>query len=311
VADSHPHAQDGAHDHAQRHAGPHGAPLRSALALTLGIALLEVAGGVASHSLALLSDAAHVFMDAFALGIALAASVQAARPPTARQSYGFARVEVLAALANGGLLFAVTVLLAAEAVRRLAAPEVPHGALMSGVAALGLIVNVGIGLTLARDAENLNVKAALFHVASDVVGAFAVVIAGLVVVTTGAAWVDPAASLLVGAIIVFGVFRIGREAADVLLESAPAHAEIPKVRAGLRAIDGIVDVHDLHVWTIAGGQHVLSAHVLLEDKRISEASAILRAIESSVLEHYGVSHVTIQFECESCAAEDRIVCTQR
>ncbi|MFY9781679.1 MAG: cation diffusion facilitator family transporter [Candidatus Baltobacteraceae bacterium] len=287
-------------------------PLRTALVLTIGIALLELGGGILSHSLALLSDTAHVFMDAFALGIALAASVQAARPATARQSYGFARIEVLAALANGGLLFAVTVLIAVEAVRRFASPEVPHGALMSGVAALGLAVNVGIGLALARGAsENLNVKAALFHVASDVVGAFAVVIAGLVVLTTGAAWVDPAASLLVAAIIVVGVVRIAREAADVLLESAPAHAEIPKVRTCLRALDGVVDVHDLHVWTIAGGQHVLSAHVLLEDKRISEASAILRSIETCVLEHFGVTHVTIQFECESCAAEDRIVCTQR
>ncbi len=286
-------------------------PLRTALVLTVGIALLEVGGGMLSHSLALLSDAAHVFMDAFALGIALAASLQATRPATARRSYGFARIEVLAALANGGLLFAVTVLIAVEAVRRLGTPEVPHGALMSGVAALGLAVNLGIGLSLARGSENLNVKAALFHVASDVVGAFAVVLAGLVVLTTGAAWVDPAASLLVAVIIVVGVVRIAREAADVLLESAPAHAEIPKVRARLLALGGVVDVHDLHVWTIAGGQHVLSAHVLLEDKRISEASAILRAIETSVLDHFGVTHVTIQFECESCAAEDRIVCTQR
>jgi cobalt-zinc-cadmium efflux system protein len=133
----------------------------------------------------------------------------------------------------------------------------------------------------------------------------------LIVLTTGAAWVDPVASLLVAAIIVVGVIRIGREAADVLLESAPAHAEIPKVRARLLALNGVVAVHDLHVWTIAGGRHVLTAHVQLEDKRISEASAILRAIESSVLEHFGVTHVTIQFECESCASEDRIVCTQR
>jgi cobalt-zinc-cadmium efflux system protein len=203
------------------------------------------------------------------------------------------------------------VLIALEAVRRFGTPELPQGGLMSAVAAAGLLVNVGIGLSLARGADNLNVKAALFHVASDVVGAFAVVIAGLLVLTTGAAWVDPAASLLVAAIIVVGVVRIAREASDVLLESAPAHAEIPKVRARLCALGGVVDVHDLHVWTIAGGQHVLSAHVLLEDKRISEASAILRSIETSVRDHYGVTHVTIQFECESCAAEDRIVCTQR
>jgi cobalt-zinc-cadmium efflux system protein len=294
----------------------HGAPgrtaaLRAALALTLAVAVLELAGGYLARSLALLSDSAHVFMDAVALGIAVAASVQSRKPATERQSYGFARLEVLAALGNGGLLFAVTILIAVEAFRRLALPQVPSGALMSGVAAAGFAVNVAVALMLARGAaHDLNVKAALYHVASDLLGALAVVVAGLLVLATRAPWIDPVASLFVSAIIVAGVLRIVREAADVLLESAPAHASLSKVRAGICALDGVVGVHDLHVWTISGGTHVLTAHVLLADKRISEASAILRAVESTMRTEFGIGHVTVQFECESCAAEDRIVCAQ-
>jgi cobalt-zinc-cadmium efflux system protein len=294
------------HDHGAR------APLGTALALTLVVAAAELTGGILSGSLALLSDAAHVFMDAVALGIAVAAAVQARRPPSDRRSYGFARFEILAALANGGLLLGVTLLIVVEAIRRLIAPpDLPSGTLMAAFGAVGLAVNVGIGLSLFRQArEDLNVKAALFHVAGDAVGAVAVVLGGLLVLATRATWIDPLLSLFVSAIIVVGVFRVVKESADVLLESAPAHATLPAVREKIRALTGVVDVHDLHVWTIGSGSHVLSAHVLLPDARISEASGILRGIETRMREDFAIDHVTIQFECESCAADDRIVCTQ-
>jgi cobalt-zinc-cadmium efflux system protein len=276
--------------------------LRAGLLLTAAVAAIELAGGFAAHSLALLSDAAHVTMDVVALAIALA---------TERQTYGFARVEVLAALANGGLLFGITVLIVVEAMRRLAAPELPSGGLMFGVAAVGLAINLFVGAMLMRDARSdLNVKAALYHVAGDAIGAFAVMIGGAVVLWLRLLWIDPVVSLFVAAIIVAGVVRIVRESADVLLESAPAHAATVDVRDAIRSYEGVVDVHDLHVWTIGGGRHVLSAHVLLPDARISEASAILRRIEVGVHERFGISHVTVQFECESCEADERIVCTQ-
>ena len=294
------------HNHA-----PKGAPLRTALVCTLGLALLELAGGLVSHSLALLSDAAHVFMDVLALGIAVAAATQARRPATERQSYGFARFEILAALLNGMLLFAITALIAVEAVRRFGAVELPQGGIMAAVAGVGFIINVGLGAALLRTAgDNLNVRAALFHVGSDAIGAFAVAAGGLVVLATRATWVDPAISLFVAAIIIVGVLRIVREAADVLLESAPDHATIPMVRDRLRELAGVVDVHDLHVWTIGSGEHVLSAHVLLEDKRISEATSILREIETRAHDEFDIGHVTVQFECESCAADDRVICTR-
>jgi cobalt-zinc-cadmium efflux system protein len=305
---AHAHAGDHGHAHAPV---SEGGRLRFALALTLGVALVEVAGGWISGSLALLSDAAHVFMDAVALLIALAASVQATRPATERHTFGYARVEVLAALANGGLLFAITALIVFEAIHRFAAPELPRGGVMAGVAAVGLCANIAIGVMLSAGArDNINVKAALFHVGSDAIGAFAVVIGGIVVLATHTAWIDPALSLLVAAIIVVGVVRIVREACDVLLESAPDHAQVSDVAESIRALAGVVDVHDLHVWTIGPRTHALSAHVELADAKISEASLLLRAIEATLREKFDVTHVTVQFECENCIPGDRIVCTQ-
>jgi len=296
------------HAHAQRR-GP--APLGLALALTFGVALLEFVGGLVSHSLALLTDSAHVFMDVIALGISVAAAVQMRRPANDRQTYGFARFETLAALVNGILLFGITAVIAVEAIRRFAAPELPQGGLMAIFAGIGFAVNLGIGVLLARSARaDLNVKAALLHVGADALGACSVAAGGLLVLATHAAWIDPAVSLFVASIIVVSVAGIVREAASVLLESAPEQAAVPVVRERLSALPGVVDVHDLHVWTIGRGSHVLSAHVLLADKRISEASNVLREIESRARSEFGIDHVTVQFECERCLPAERIVCTQ-
>jgi cobalt-zinc-cadmium efflux system protein len=300
------------HDHGHRHASMSKPQrLRIALGLTVGVALLELSGGWYAHSLALLADSAHVFMDAIALLIALVAGVQALRPATERRTFGFARFEILAALANGSLLFAVTILIALEAVHRLAAPELPQGGVMFAVAAAGAAVNIAIGFSLSHAAEHdLNVKAALFHVASDAVGAVAVMLGAVAVLTLKIAWIDPVLSLVVAAIIVVGVIRIVREASDVLLESAPEHAQIPAVGERIQSVAGVVGVHDLHVWTIGSGAHALSAHVLLPDSRISEATGILREIDRAMREDFAIGHVTIQFECESCAADAKVVCTQ-
>jgi cobalt-zinc-cadmium efflux system protein len=300
-----------AHAHAHPVTDAGRAPLRTALALTACIAVLECAGGFAAHSLALVADSAHVLMDAIALGIAVVASIGAQRPANERQSYGFARFEILAALANGGLLFAIAVLIAAAAVSRFAAPQLPQGRLMALVAGVGFLTNVGIGWSLlAGSRRDLNVRAAFLHVASDAMGAVAVAAGGLLILATGASWIDPAVSLAIAGLVAFGVVGIVREATGVLLQSAPAHASIARVRERMRAVPGVVDVHDLHVWTIGSGSFVLSAHVLLPDARISEASAILRHLERCLLEDFAIGHVTIQFECESCDADGRIICTQ-
>jgi cobalt-zinc-cadmium efflux system protein len=286
-----------------------GSSLKLALLLTAGIAVFEFIGGLRAQSLALVSDSAHVSMDVVALAIALAAQIHSLRPATHRQTYGFARLEVLAGLFNGALLFAVTVLIGYEAVHRLMQPEPSQGELMIVVAAIGLTINLCVGLLLMREQGDLNTRAAMLHVAGDVLGAIGVIIGGAAILLTGWEWVDPALSLLVAAIILAGVWRIVREAAHVLLESTPAHLDLPLVRDRIRALEGVVDVHDLHVWSIGTGSHVLSAHVLLPDKQISEASAIMRQIEQTMHDEFEIGHVTVQFECEACEADDRIICT--
>ena len=189
-------------------------------------------------------------------------------------------------------------------------PQLPSGQLMWMVASIGLAVNLIIAFSLRSQHHNLNVRAALLHVISDALGACAVVAGGIAIALTGAAWIDPLLSLLICAIIVAGVVQVAREAIDVLLESAPAHAAVGDVRESIRAVAGVVDVHDLHVWTLGSGSYALSAHVLLTDARISEATAIVRAIEARMRDGYGIAHTTLQLECEACEADDRVICTR-
>ena len=271
-----------------------------ALGVTALVAALEFWGGARSRSLALTTDAVHVCMDLFALGIALVAAAGAARPADPRRTYGYGRIEVLGALVNGTLLLVATIVIAYEAVRRLGAPIEPHALTMTVVAAVGLSLNVCVGLVLHRESRDLNVRAALFHVAGDALGAIAVVAGGVVIGLTGAAWIDPALSLFVAAIIVVGVIRLMRDATNVLLESVPGDVDAGALVTHLERIGGVSGVHDLHVWSIASGSHALSAHVLLDDRRLSEATDVLRDINDCLESDFGITHATIQFECHNC-----------
>ncbi|MBV9402453.1 MAG: cation transporter [Candidatus Eremiobacteraeota bacterium] len=285
--------------------------LMLALGLTALVAVVEFWGGFRAQSLALLSDAAHVCMDLFALGIALAAMLAAQRPATPRQTFGFGRLEMLAALTNGALLFGATIVIVSEAIRRLGAPLTAHGALMSEVALFGLVVNGSVGLILLRDGRrNLNVAAALFHVAGDALGAAAVIAGGLLILRYRVAWLDPALSLFVAAIIVVGVLRILREASHVLLGGVPQSVRTDDVLQRIRAFPGVVAVHDLHIWTLGAQSYALAAHVQLDDRRISEATSVLRALETMLRDRFAIGHVTIQFECEACEPDERVICTQ-
>lgn len=282
------------------------------LVLVACVAAFEVWGGLRAGSLALLTDAAHVCMDAFALGVALFAMNVAQRPPNARKTFGYARIEVLAALFNGSVLLAVTGFLVFEAARRFFTPEHTQGALMSEVAAAGLCVNVAITFMLRESGKhNLNMQAALFHVAGDALGAFAVIVGGVAIALTRATWIDPALSMFVAGIIVIGVLRVVRDAADVLLEAVPPGMRVRDVSDAIVGLGGAVALHDLHVWTIGTGELALSAHVQVEDRRVSEATAIARSIEELVRERFGITHVTLQFECERCSEDERVVCTQK
>ena len=287
------------------------AALRLALVATGIVAAIECAGGFFSHSLALLTDSAHVFLDAVALLIALSALHLAALPATRRQTFGFGRTEILAALLNGGLLFAVSVFIIVEAAIRLAHPVVPEAGLMAAFAAFGLVVNGSLSALLLRSTHhNLNLRAAVLHLASDALTAVGVLIAALLIWQFGWAWVDPVLSLGIAALIIAGVARIVREASEVLLESAPAHVDIERVQQRICRVEGVSGVHDLHVWTLGTGNYALSAHILVPDRSISDATQILEKVDRAMRDEFAISHVTVQFECESCAVDERIVCTQ-
>jgi len=272
-----------------------------ALVATAFVAAFEFWGGAASRSLALTSDAVHVCMDTFALGLALLAAIGAARPADPRRTFGYGRVEVLGALANGTLLLVATIAIVYTAVQRFTMPVEPHAATMSLVAAAGLAVNGGVGMLLrGQSRRDLNVRAALFHVFGDAVGAVAVILGGVAIGLTRLAWIDPLLSLFVAGIIVVGVARVMRDATEVLLESVPGDVDSANLVEHIEKIGGVTGVHDLHVWSIGSGSHALSAHVLLDDRRLSEATEVLREIHDCARSHFGVTHVTIQFECATC-----------
>jgi cobalt-zinc-cadmium efflux system protein len=275
--------------------------LVAALAATAVVAVLEFWGGAVSHSLALTSDAVHVCTDVLALALALIAAIGSARPADPRRTFGYGRIEVLGALVNGTLLLVATAAIGYEAVRRFTMPVEPGAALMTVVAAIGLAVNGGVGFLLHAGAKrDLNVRAALFHVFGDAVGGAAVILGGIAIAVTHAAWIDPMLSLFVAAIIVVGVMRVLRDATDVLLESVPGDVDARNLERHIEEIGGVTGVHDLHVWSIGSGSRALSAHVLLDDRRLSEAADVLREIDGCAQSHFGIAHVTIQFECESC-----------
>lgn len=283
--------------------------LTLALIFSAAVAALEFWGGAASRSLALTTDAVHVCIDVLALAIALVAAIGATRRANRRKTFGYGRVEVLGALVNGAILLGVTAILAYQAVLRLHAPVEPRGAMMTLIAAIGLIANVTIGLVLLDHRhDNHNIRAALVHVAGDAVGALAVIVGGTIIVFTGAAWIDPVLSLFVAAIIVVGVAGVLRDASDVLLEAAPPGIDSAEVESRIRAIVGIVGVHDLHVWTIGSGSRALSAHLLLDPGQLEQGTQILQRLRTVLSERYHIGHVTIQLESEHCDPGGIIIC---
>ena len=268
--------------------------LRAALLLAIGVTLAEAVGGWFSHSLALLADAGHMIADVGALGLALFVARVAQRPATPQRSYGLLRLEILAALVNGAALVAIAVGIGLEALRRLEAPSEVHGALLLGVAAVGLAANV-VGVTILHHGHDhsLNQRGAYLHMMSDLLGSIGAVVAGLLVLTTGWRLADPIISLAIGLLILNGAWRLVRESADILLESTPSHIALGTVHDALAGLPGVSSVHDLHVWTLTSGVVAMSGHLVVrnpgDNQRILEdAQQRLRSL--------GISHVTVQME---------------
>lgn len=292
------HTHDHTHDHgAPGHAHGHGAStraLRIALALTATLLVAEVVGGLAANSLALLADAGHMFTDAGALGLSLFVVWFSRQPSAPAKTYGYLRAEILAALVNGATLLGISGVILWEAVQRLRHPEPVASGLMLGVATVGLVVNVLAARVLhGSSGHSLNHRGAYLHVLGDLLASVGTVVAALVVRGTGWLAVDPIASAVTTLLVVRSAWHLVREAVDVLLEAAPRHVSLDAVRAGLRAVQGVASVHDLHVWTVSSGVVALSAHVVVPD--LTRHDDALCAMDAAV-RHLGINHVTIQIE---------------
>ncbi|HEX9412839.1 MAG TPA: cation diffusion facilitator family transporter, partial [Ktedonobacterales bacterium] len=278
---------------------------------TAVILFVELVGGVVSHSLALLSDAGHVLTDLIALGLAWFATVQAGRPANARNTYGYHRTGILTALANALALLLIVFFIGYEALRRLQRPTQVTPWIMFAAAAVSIAVNLYIAIGFrAAGSENLNLRAALLHVIGDMGAALGVLVAGLVIFVTRWYQADPIISLLIALLIARGAWNILHETVDILMEATPRGLNMAQLVGDMVRQPGITDVHDLHVWSIAGGMRALSAHVQVKDGPLSDCDNLLAKLNALLQMRYGIAHSTIQFECDCCDTSE-LYCTMR
>ena len=268
--------------------------LAIALALVAGFAGLEAVVGLVADSLALLADAAHMLSDSLALGLALFAAWLALRPATPERSFGWRRAEVLAALVNAVVLVVLGGWIVWSAIGRLSGPPEVAGGWILAAGAAGLVVNLAAARGLHGAGSGLNVRAAMLHVLADLASSAGVVVAGLVVLATGWAYADPIAALLIGVLVVASTFGVLRETVGVLLEGTPAGMDAREVGAAIASTEGVVGVHDLHLWTITSGFPALSAHVLVSAG--ADCHAIRREVEQLLRDRFELSHTTLQVE---------------
>lgn len=265
------------------------------LVLTFLYMIAEVIGGFLANSLALISDAGHMFTDVAALALSFLAMRFAVRPATTRKTYGFYRIEILAALVNGVTLIALSLVILVEAYHRLSAPEVVDGKMLLWVSTGGLAVNLIAAYLLSRaEKESLNIRGAFLHVLGDLLGSVAAIAAGALILWRDWRWADPAFSVLISVLIIVNAWRLVADAVNVLLEGTPSHIDVHKVEEAIHGVDGVRAVHDLHIWTITSGRHSLTAHVVIDDPR--ESYRILRELRELLASQFGLAHTTIQVE---------------
>jgi cobalt-zinc-cadmium efflux system protein len=286
--------------------------LRLAFFLTLIILAAEVTGGWLANSLALLSDAGHVLTDIFALGLAWFATEQAERPANARKTFGYHRVGILAALVNALTLILITIWILWQAIGRFQHPEPVQPFVMFVSAGIGVVVNLFIGFGLRKESDNLNVRAAALHVFGDVGASVAVIVAGVIILLTGWYSADPILSVGIAVLIALGAWRVLRETSDILLESVPQDINLSGLVRDMMRVQGVQDVHDLHVWCITSGMYALSCHAQIEDLPPSKSAAILTSVERMLRDKYHIGHTAIQFESHAhqghCCEADGLYC---
>ena len=300
------------HEHAEtnHHTDDGSRGLKIALIIIAVMMAAEIAGGILSHSLSLLGDAGHMLVDALALGLSLVALNLAKKPATATRTFGFHRSEILAALANGVTLVLVAVFIFYEAYQRFRNPPAIQTTIMLVVATAGLVANLVTMQFLHRARHNnLNARAAFFHVLGDTLSSVGVIAGGIIIAATGWKIVDPIIAIMIGIIILWGAVGLVRESADILLETVPKHIPLDKVTESIKSIKGVVELHDLHIWTITSGIYALSTHILIQDQMLSRTGEITAAINRELEQRFNITHTTFQLEnekCENCA--EGLVC---
>lgn len=273
--------------------------LTLALAIASGITIVELLGGIFSNSIALLSDAGHMFADVMAISLSLFALSLATKQHTKRLTYGYHRAEVLAALANGIILVVIAILIIQEAYMRLIAPPVIHITILIGIAAIGLIANIIIALILRKAQKtSINVRSAYLHVFYDTVSSIGVIVGGVIAAVTSYYAIDPVIAFMIAGLVAKGAFSILKESIHILLEGTPRTVELKRVSDEIKNIDGVVDIHDLHAWTISSSINALSVHVIVRDQKVSESARIIDEIDRLMRTKFKISHTTVQIESD-------------
>jgi cobalt-zinc-cadmium efflux system protein len=277
-----------------------------AIVFTGIILLAEVVGGILTNSLALLADAGHMLVDVASLVMSLLALTFALRPPSEGRTFGFHRLEILAALGNSVTLILICFYIFYEAYQRILAPKPVQGPGMLLIALVGLVANVAAIMVLEKG-ESLNVRSAFLHVLGDTLSSVGIIVGGLVMLVTGWYIIDPLISVLIALLIMVSAYRVTVEAVNILLEATPRGIDLHEVVEAVRAVDGVKDIHDVHIWSITSGLHALSAHLLIDDQLTSCSVDIVERVQSLLKCDFGIAHTTLQCESEYCA-DSELVC---
>ena len=304
------HERPHEHAHGHHHGAMAGSRLGWAVSLTMAFVIGESVAGWLGHSVALLSDAGHNLADALALLFSWYALCCARRPSTATRTFGYHRVGIFAALINAASLVVIALLIVYEGVQRLLFPAAHvQAGLMIAVAGAAVLVNLVIAGSLHRHAENdLNVRSAYLHMIGDAASACAVIVAGIIVALTGNPMADPIVSFIIAALIMWSSWGILKESINVLLEATPAGLDMAAVAGVIAEVEGVRDVHDLHVWTVGPGVVACSCHVVVAEQTISSGQQVLRAVVAELQNRFAINHTTVQVEVEGCEP-NHIYCT--
>jgi cobalt-zinc-cadmium efflux system protein len=274
--------------------------LKVSMALTAAYVVATFYFGMRAHSLALMSEAGHNVSDLLAILLSFAAVYFQTRPATDQKTFGYQRAGVLAAFVNALTLIVLAVWIGLSAIHRLYAPVTVHAHIMMYVAAAGVLMNGAIAGLLWKFSGDVNIRSVFLHMLGDTLSTAAVIVGGAGILFTGAYWIDPVLSLLIAGMIVWSSVTIVRETLNILLEGTPSAVSLAQVRAALSAVPGVLDVHDLHVWSLGSASHALASHVLIPEMPLSECTSILDAINCALRDRFHITHTTIQFEIRGC-----------